>query len=201
MESWNLSGKENSREGTDKRFPFSIAGSDDPKPVGGPLEIIDPTSKDPELVLKHETIVRSPDSNRTRDISGSDPLAVGRVASHGSSISMFSVYLDVFGSLEAPDQDGAAIAVENGVGFGVAGDQNAPASFCGGNARKCLDQFRHLPTPVVRERRNASFSSSEGGEFRRKIAGISGFLNESHQHLLNLTQLTKIHLFLSIFSF
>lgn len=140
--------EEGSREGSNKRFALSIAGSDNPKAIGGPLEIIDPTSKDPELVLQHEPVVRSPDSNRTRDISGSDPLAVGRVARDGNSIAMFAVNLDVLGSTEAPNQDGAAIAVENGVGFGVAGDQNAPASFGGGNARKSLDEFGHRRIPM-----------------------------------------------------
>jgi hypothetical protein len=130
-------------EGSNKRFAFSIAGSNNSKSIERPLEIIDTTSKDSELVLQHEAVVRSPNANSTRDISGSDPFAVGRVASNGNSIAMFAVNLDVLELAEAPDEDRAAVAVENGVGFGIAGDQNAAASFGGGNTRKGLEEFRH----------------------------------------------------------
>lgn len=154
--------EENSREGSNKRFALSIAGSNNSKPIERPLEIIDPTSEDSEFVLEHEVVVRSPNANGTRDISGSDPLAVGRVASNGDSIAMFTVNMDVLGLAEAPDEDRAAVAVENGVGFGVAGDQNATASFGGRNTRKGLEEFRHRR--IGRQSRKECVISSSSSE-------------------------------------
>lgn len=67
-------------------------------------------------------VVGPPDPDGPRHVSGGDPLAVGGVTGDGGLVGVLAVDADVEGAIEVADYDGAAVAVEDGVGFGVAGD-------------------------------------------------------------------------------
>jgi len=62
------------------------------------------------------------------DVGGGDPLAVGGVTRHRDGVGMFAVNGDLERVLEVADDDGSPGTVENVVGFGVAGDEDAAAA-------------------------------------------------------------------------
>lgn len=144
------SGKKNNEKGyrdihksANKRLALAIPTGNDPQPVGGPLEIIDPTREDPKLILEDVIVVCSPDADGAGDVGGGDPLAVGGVACDGDGVCVLAVDGDGEGVVEVADDDGSGGAVEEVVGFGVAGDEDAAAAFRGGNARVGLREGRH----------------------------------------------------------
>lgn len=109
-------------ESANEGFALAIPRGNDPHPIGGPLEVIDPTREDTELVLEDEVVVGSPNADGAGDIGGGDPLAVGGVAGDGDGVGVFAVDGDLERVVEVADDDGAGGAVEDVVGFGVAGD-------------------------------------------------------------------------------
>lgn len=66
--------------------------------------------------------MRPPYPDRPGHVSRRDPLPVGGESSHSGLVGVFCVDLDVEWTVEVADDDGAAVAVEEGVGFRVAGD-------------------------------------------------------------------------------
>lgn len=64
-------------------------------PVGGPLEIVDPTGEDLELLLQNEFVAGPPDPDGPGHVGGGDPLAVGGVAGHGGGVGVLGVDRDV----------------------------------------------------------------------------------------------------------
>lgn len=84
-----------------------------------------------------------PDPDGAGDVSGSDPLGVGRVPGHSGLIRVLAVDGDLERAVEVADDDGAAVAVEDRVGFGVAGDEDAAAALRRRHARVGLRELRH----------------------------------------------------------
>lgn len=84
----------------------------------------------------------APDPDGAGDVGRCDPLAVGRVPGDGGRVSVFRVDSDLEGAIEVPDDDGSAVAVEDGVGLRVAGDEDAPAALRRGDANVRLLQPR-----------------------------------------------------------
>lgn len=73
-----------------------------------------------------------PDADGAGHVSGGDPLAVGRVAGHRDRIGVVAVDGNLKRVVEVADDDGSGGAVKNVVGFRVAGDEDAAATFGGG---------------------------------------------------------------------
>lgn len=113
-------------------------------PVGGPLEIVDPTGEDLELLLQNEFVAGPPDPDGPGHVGGGDPLAVGGVAGHGGGVGVLGVDRDVKRVVEVDHNYGSAIRVQNGVGFGVAGDQDSPAALGGWDGRVGFCELGHF---------------------------------------------------------
>jgi len=69
-----------------------------------------------------------PNADGAGDIGGGDPLTVGRVTRHCDGVGMLAVDGDLERVLEVADDDGSPGTVEDVVGFGVAGDEDAAAA-------------------------------------------------------------------------
>lgn len=142
--------KFNSHESANQRLALAVAGGHDPHPVGRPLEIIYPARENPKLLLEHVVVVVGPpDPDGPGHVGGGDPLAVGRVAGDGGLVSVLAVDVDVEGAVEVADDDGAAVAVEDGVGLGVAGDQDPAAALRRRHAGVGLGELSHCLPRLV----------------------------------------------------
>ena len=75
-----------------------------------------------------------PYSNSSRDVSGSDPLAVGGVTSDSDGIAVVAINGNVERAIKVSNEDRPSIAIKDGVGFGIAGDYNSTASLRGRDA-------------------------------------------------------------------
>lgn len=73
-----------------------------------------------------------PDADGARHVSRCDPLTVGGVTGHRDRIGVLAVDGNLKGVVEVADDDGSGGAVKDVVGFGVAGDEDAAATFGGG---------------------------------------------------------------------
>lgn len=127
-------------KGANEGLALAVPTSDDPHSVKGPLEVVDPTREDPELVLQNVVVMRPPDADGAGDVGGGDPLAVGGVTRHRDRVGMLTVYGDLERVLEVADDYGSTGAVQNVVGFGVAGDEDAATALGGGCARVGLQE-------------------------------------------------------------
>ena len=117
-------------ESTNKGLALAITGSNNAKHIGRPLQIVNTTRKDLELVLENEIIAGAPDPYHPRSISGGDPLTIWGVAGNCDWVSVLTVDLHFLGVVQAADDHRAAIAVEDRVRFGIAGDQDSAAPLC-----------------------------------------------------------------------
>uniref|UniRef100_A0A2P2J6L4 66 kDa stress protein-like n=1 Tax=Rhizophora mucronata TaxID=61149 RepID=A0A2P2J6L4_RHIMU len=122
-------------ESTNKRFALAVTGGDNPQTIGRPLEIVDPASQDLEFLLEDVIVVGPPDPDSAGDVGRGDPLAVMREAGDGGLVAVFAVDGNVKRVVEVEDENRAMASVEDGVGLGVAGDQDPPATLRQGHAR------------------------------------------------------------------
>lgn len=133
----------NSHESANKRFSFAITAGNNAHTVGRPLQIIDPTRNNFKFVFKHELIVGTPDPDRPRHVSRRDPLSIGGVTGHGDRVPVLPVNLHVERPVQVTDQNGTAIAVENGIRFRVPRDENSSSTLGGWRAGVGLCELRH----------------------------------------------------------
>lgn len=75
-----------------------------------------------------------PDPHSAGDISGGDPLTIGGESRNSSLVSVLPIDGSLERGAETADDDGAAVAVDDGVGFGIAGDEDPSAPLSGGDA-------------------------------------------------------------------
>lgn len=87
--------------------------------------------------------MRPPEADNAGYIAGGDPLTVGRVSCDGSRISVLAIDLDIERPIEVADENRTSIAIENGVGFSVAGDENSAAAFRGRSGSVGLRELSH----------------------------------------------------------
>nr|GMC80189.1 dof zinc finger protein DOF3.6-like isoform X2 [Ipomoea batatas] len=94
---------------------LAITGSDNAHPIGGPLEIIDPTGEHPELLLEYKIIVGAPDPDGAGDVGGGDPLAVRGVPGDGGLVSVLGVDSDLEGAVKSSENSAGKKDVELGL--------------------------------------------------------------------------------------
>lgn len=87
--------------------------------------------------------MRPPDPHRSRDIRRRDPFPVGGVPGDGDGVGVLAVHGDVLGVCEGAQDHGSAVGVKEGVGFGVAGDEDSSAAFRRGGGGVGFRQLRH----------------------------------------------------------
>lgn len=135
--------KYNSHKSANERLALAIARCHDPHPVPWPLKIIDPTRQNPKLLLQHMIIMRPPNPDRPWHVSWCDPLSVGGETRHGSLIRVLSIDGDLERLVKVADDDRSTVGIENGVGFRIAGDENASAALRGRNAGVGFGELWH----------------------------------------------------------
>jgi hypothetical protein len=110
---------------------LAITGYKDALAIGGPLNVIDPAGEGPILVLEGMIgSVAGPDPHVARRIAGGDPFTIGGEASDRDRYLVLPIEIDVEGIVEAADEDGSAVAVDDGGGLGIRGDEESTASLC-----------------------------------------------------------------------